>query len=153
MANEEIKEGNIAAAAKEYETVAKELYLYYHPLMLLGDMQVLMKDYNKAEQLYLRALTLQNVQFVHLRLGVLYAQQGKNADAIHHLQEALSIDQIARVKMTTDVRLMTMYTLGIVYNKIGEKEMARKEMEQILAINPNHRAALAFLQHLASERQ
>jgi len=153
MANEEIKEGNIAAAAKEYETVAKELYLYYHPLMLLGDMQVLMKDYNKAEQLYLRALTLQNVQFVHLRLGVLYAQQGKNADAIHHLQEALSIDQIARVKMTTDVRLMTMYTLGIVYNKIGEKELARKEMEQILAINPNHRAALAFLQHLASERQ
>jgi len=149
VASVDVKAGDIPAAAKEYETVAKELYLYYHPLMMLGDMQARMKDFAAAEQSYRRALELQDVQFVRFRLGVLCSQEGKTAEAIQHLQQALAIDDAARVKMTQDARLMTMYVLGVAYGQSGQEELAIQEMKSILSVDPGHQPAAKFLEQLA----
>jgi tetratricopeptide (TPR) repeat protein len=139
-------------AAKEYEAVAKELYLFYHPRMLDGDMKILEGKFKDAEAAYMQAFKLDPNQFVRLRLGTLYLKEGKIEDAILHFIAALAIDQGAQVKFTREARITTYLALGSAYNVKGEKALARDAFQQALALDPDNRQARALLERLGVVR-
>ncbi len=139
-------------AAREYEAVAKELYLFYHPRMLVGDMKILDGKFREAKEAYLRAFDLDPNQFVHMRLGTLYVQEGKFDEAISHLVAALAIDRDANINFTQDAKVMTLLTLGSAYSSKGEKTLAIDAFRQILTIDPMNRQALAMMRQLGGAR-
>jgi tetratricopeptide (TPR) repeat protein len=135
---------------KEYESVAKELYLFYHPRMLIGDMKILQGKFKEAENAYVQAFDLDPNQFVRMRLGTLYIQQGKTDEAILQLNAALATDRdiSSSMKFSQDAKVTTLFTLGSAYYTKGENALSADAFRQVLAVDPNNRQAQAFLYQL-----
>lgn len=148
MANYYVKKGEYDSAAREYRTVARELYLFYHPVMLLGDMQVLLHRYDQAESTYLRALELSDNQFVHMRLGTLYLQKGEADRALLQLRESLRLDDESTKKFTEDVHIIVLRELALAYEKKGAIDSAVVTMHRLLSLSPDNQTALEYLHKL-----
>jgi tetratricopeptide (TPR) repeat protein len=136
------------SAIKEYKSVAKELYLFYHPQMLIGDMEVIRGKLKEAKEAYLHAFDLDPNQFVHMRLGTLFFQDGKVDEAIQYLNKAIAIDRDAYVKFTQAVKVRTLMTLGMAYYSKKQRTLAIDVFQQVLTIEPNNRSALTLLRQL-----
>lgn len=152
MATQYLRQQQFAEAGREYETVAKELYLFYHPRMLLGDMLVLQGKLAEAEESYLQALQLDPNQFVHLRLGTLLMRLGEFDQAAVHLITAVTIDNTAANKFTPDVRQMAYLALGKAYLEKKEKSLALDAVRQAVAVDPKNVQAQALLRALEASR-
>jgi tetratricopeptide (TPR) repeat protein len=136
------------SAENEYETVASELYLFYHPRMLVGDMKILQEKFKEAEEEYLHAYNLEPNQFVRMRLGTLYLKKGEVDAAIPYFATALAIDRDASVKFPKDAKIMVYLTLGSAYLMKGERALAVNSFQQVLALDPKNIQALALLRQL-----
>ncbi len=142
------KQGDFEKAAHEYYAVARELYLFYHPLMLLGDMQVLMRQPDKALATYRKALNLSDNQFIRMRLGTLSLVNGENEQAIDHLRLSLQLDDEASKKFTEDVRIIVLRELATAFQRHGNIDSAIVTTHRLLDISPGNQTALEFLRTL-----
>ena len=135
-------------AKKEYEVVAKELYLFYHPLMQMGDMDVLLGHFTQAEREYKDAIELNSNQFILLRLGNLYLQERKTDDAILYLTKAIDIDNNALVMLSPEARVMSELSLGGAYFAKGEYSLALNAFLQVSSLDPGNKIALVMIKKL-----
>ncbi len=140
-------------ALKEYNTVATARPYSYYPQMMRGDVLVLLGKYPEAEQSYWQAMTLNENQFVHLRMGILLVQLQKFDDAIQHLGKALALDETASTKFNQELKLKTMYVRSVAYWSKGDVVAAKDELQRVLAIRPDHHEAEMFLEHLQRQYQ
>ncbi|MFB3896490.1 MAG: tetratricopeptide repeat protein [bacterium] len=72
----------------------------------------------------------------HSFMGQVMLEQGKNQEAIKYFQQAIQL---------TGKSLDSYYNLAIAYVKIGDRQSARKIVDKILEIDPNHARAKNLL--------
>lgn len=93
-------------------------------LLTLGERQYRSQDYQGAIDTYRRALELDPKSLItHYRLGYVYTQSGRLAEAEHHLNQALAIEAHFAPALAA---------LGYVYRRIGEKMNSGLERDKTI---------------------
>ena len=138
-------QGEFRKAFREYFAVSKITPYYYYPSMLMGDMYRMLKEDSTAESTYRQALSLEESPFIHVRLGMMYFEQGKTDKAIREFEETLAADAIGSEKMDVRSRSTAYYFLGLGYGKGGNIEKARAQFRLALQIDPNNEDAKKML--------
>jgi len=78
-------------------------------------------------------------------LGWAYYQKGAYRSAIGILQEALKLQEKNKAPDNPDLH----YHLGLAYQKTEQPALAREQLERVLKLNPNYRAAAEIKKQLA----
>jgi tetratricopeptide (TPR) repeat protein len=87
-----LKRGDRAGALREYEAVNTYYPDDVFPLTRMGDMYALLGEKDLAADAFERVLTAAETHFIHLKLGVLYAQSASPDRALAHLSRAFELD-------------------------------------------------------------
>ncbi len=142
------KHGSYEKALREYFAVSKVIPYYYYPLMMMGDMYRLMDKSELAEKTYKKASALQQSPFIHVRLGMLYFEQGKTSDAIEEFEVTLLQEAKGNEKMDARAHSTARYFLGVAYGKKGDFERAKSKLRLALQIDPRNDEAKKMLDQI-----
>jgi len=77
-------------------------------------------------------------------LGWVYYQKGVYPLAVNYLQEALKLQQKNKLPENPDIH----FHLGMAYEKMDQRALARQQLEQVLKIFPNYRDAAEIKKEL-----
>ncbi len=145
------KSGNrFVDAQHEYLAIAKIQRFDVTPLLLAGDMSLTMKNYQEADSMYRVALQRDDNQYVNVRLGAMFSEEGIPDSAIHYYQTAIDRDRKANSKLKQEWKLEIMQHLAEEYKKRGDLISARDEISHILSLNPSYTQARRLLDILNS---
>jgi len=107
----------------------------------LGEAYMLAHFYKKAEQSFRRALTLKpDYGEVYYDLGILYAQWGKDKEALKWLTKAANLD-------TYGERYKAFYQLAHLYKKLGKEKEYEQNLKRAIDLFPRYKEALLELAH------
>jgi tetratricopeptide (TPR) repeat protein len=140
--------GDFSTAAREYLAVAKVLWHDYYPLMLAGDLMMLIRDYHNAEHNYRGAIERSANQFTVIRIGALHLETGMPDSAVAYFSAGLNIDQRSKVKMGDKGRREVRYHLARAYEALGKTQVAEEILMNILADDPQFTLAQTMLDSL-----
>lgn len=108
-----------------------ERYLHYQTdfadgNVLVADHYLRLKDYEKANRFYLRALRMDSLlNYARLNLSTSYNAQGKNDEALKTLQNAAAVDP-------KNERVF--YNLGLLYHEMQKENEAVKSFEKAVLL-------------------
>lgn len=142
------KQGRFIDAAREYLAIGKVMWNDYHPVMLAGDINMLMNDYENAEYNYMRAIQRSKNQYTLIRIGALNLALARPDSAIYYFRAALEFDRQAQSKFEKQARIEVRYQLAAAYAANGELSRARDEILLLLADAPNFTPAQVMLDTL-----
>jgi tetratricopeptide (TPR) repeat protein len=140
--------GNFADAAREYLAIAKVLWHDYYPLMLAGDLMMLLQDYHNAEHNYRQAIARDANQFTLVRIGALHLETGKPDSAVAYFTTGLEYDKRSQTKLEPKGRLQVRYQLARAYDAMGKFDIAQEVLMNILADDPKFTLAQTMFDSL-----
>lgn len=135
-------------ALREFFAVSKVQPFYYYPLMRMGDMYRVMDKSDVSEGMYKQAMSLQNSPYVHVRLGMLYFDEGKIADAIREFEETIEVEGKGSETMNARDRSSARYLLAVAYGKSGDVAKAKAALQAAVSIDPRNEEARKLLSQL-----
>ncbi len=133
------------SALTEYRAVSKVIPYSYYPFMQMGDVYRLLNQPEAAEKIYQHALSVQGSPFVHVRLGMLYFEEERNADAINQFEQTLASEKQGSELLDTRARSMARFFLGAAYGKSGNLQLAKLNLETALKLDPQNMDAKKML--------
>jgi len=114
----------------------------FETILTMARLQASRKDYSAAVQYYRDAVRVNgNAPEAYSEMGALQQAQGDYASAIRSYEAGLALRPSHPDELLANV--------AFCYDKLNNPDQARRYYEQALEINPNNRAALAFLDSLS----
>jgi tetratricopeptide (TPR) repeat protein len=128
-------------AVKEYEAVSA-----YYPddpfaLTRMGDMYALLGKNEHAVNALQRALDINETQFLHLKLGVLFATSAAPERALLHLSRAFEIDSRSSARFSRPQFEEAAYYYSVALFRCGRNEEAQQTLALLLQNNPGNEKA------------
>lgn len=113
-------------------------------LLIEADDAFELRDYRKAERLYLKLATLQPKNpLIYTRLGIIYLTDENFVDARDAFQQAIKLDPTLATRH---------YNLALAYVELGSNTKAINSLEQALKYDPSNRKYRKMLDHLQGKR-
>ncbi|TSC64957.1 MAG: Tfp pilus assembly protein PilF [Candidatus Berkelbacteria bacterium Gr01-1014_85] len=113
-------------------------------LLVEADDAFELRDYRKAERLYLKLATLQPKNpLIYTRLGIIYLTDENFVDARDAFQQAIKLDPTLATRH---------YNLALAYVELGSNTKAINSLEQALKYDPSNRKYRKMLDHLQGKR-
>ncbi len=129
----QVKKSNRSAALEPHER-----------LLIEADDAFEIRDYRKAERLYLKLATLQPKNpLIYTRLGIIYLTDENFVDARDAFQQAIKLDPTLATRH---------YNLALAYVELGSNTKAINSLEQALKYDPSNRKYRKMLDHLQGKR-
>jgi len=114
----------------------------FETILTMARLQASRKDYSAAVQYYRDAVRVNgNAPEAYSEMGALQQAQGDYASAIRSYEAGLALRPSHPDELLANV--------AFCHDKLNNPDQARRYYEQALEINPNNRAALAFLDSLS----
>jgi tetratricopeptide (TPR) repeat protein len=152
MADAYLKEKKYSDAVKEYEAV----HAYYpddpFPLTRMGDMYALLGKNDLAADALLQVLDGAETPFIHLKLGVLYAQADLPERALGHLSRAFELDAQSAAHFSPAQFEEGTYYYSLALFKTGQTEEARQTLSMLLENDPDNAKARQLLTKIAKRK-
>lgn len=153
LADAYLKNRNIVEAVKEYEAVNA----YYpddpFPLVRMGDMYALLGKNEAAISVLLRVLDGAETQFIHLKLGVIYAKSDAPERALEHLSRAFELDSQSGNRFSQQQFEEGTYWYSFALYNIGKTEDAQQTLTLLLQNNPTHPKARQLLSEINKRKR
>jgi tetratricopeptide (TPR) repeat protein len=130
------EEKDFVRLEQEYRAIAKSSMHYPHYMLLTGDAQVAQRKHRDAIDTYRTALRIEENQYIHARIAVLYIELSEYNNAAAHFQKAFGLDTIAQVKMSAEQRRRAHYLFGIALARSGDAAGATSELEKLKSMKP-----------------
>ncbi len=142
LADAYLKNEQYDSALAEYRAVRLKFVEDYYPVMKLGDVNVLKKDYPKALEWYKKALDAApgNARVLG-KMGHLYASVKNFSKAEGYLKQAVEADANGTA-FTQRQRAEIYYLLGASYANMKRFSEAQQALAAALKVKPNYSAAL-----------
>lgn len=137
LADAYIRKKDLSGAIQEYEAVSAMYPDNPFPLIRMGDLYTLLRDYGKAEQSFLTSLSLSEDQFVRLKLGVVYLRGGAPQAAIEQISKAFDLNARSRVQFPREQYEEAKFYYALALYQSGRSEEALEVLGGILRQNPN----------------
>ena len=151
LADAYIRKKDLSGAIKEYEAVSSMYPDNPFPLIRMGDLYTLQRDYGKAELSFLTSLSLADDQFVRLKLGVVYLRGGPPDAAIEHISKALEINVHSRVQFPREQYEEAKFYYALALYQSGRSDEALEVLGGILRQNPNAQNAARLATEIQSK--
>ncbi len=123
----------------------KMLIIFISILIILTSLITIKRNENYKDALHFwknAVETSPNNIYAHGYLGSLYAEQGKNEEAIQEIKLAINLDPEQKFMKNTHGKL------GLLYIEQGRFKEAEETLREELRINPNNLQALATIEKL-----
>jgi tetratricopeptide (TPR) repeat protein len=104
-----------AEAEKEMWAIAKTTMYDPYYILLTGDLQVAQRKHRDALRTYAYALRIEESQFTHAKIAILYLELREFAKSIRHFEAALAFDETAGEKFPESQRQRTQILLQQAY--------------------------------------
>lgn len=123
-----------AEAATEFQAELDNTPGHVQALLYLADTEIQLNHLNTAQPLLERVVAMTpSIPLGHLDLGIVYAESGRNDDAIRELTQAEKLMPTGG-EVTTDM-VTVHWRLGRLYRTIGRKDEAKAEFEKASQLN------------------
>ncbi|MBH44496.1 MAG: hypothetical protein CMD88_03475 [Gammaproteobacteria bacterium] len=107
-----------------------------------GNIYTLRSEYKKAEDYYLKSLTLKKSKEALNNLAHMYVIQGLYDEALKYTSEALEIDSLY---------VDALFNQALIYERKKELPSAKIQLDKIINLQPNHAKALILAFKIAQE--
>lgn len=145
--------GEYQKAFDEYYALSKVAWYSYQPFMNMGDLARMMNRPAAAESLYLHSQRLQETPFVHVRLGMLYFELARYADAIARFESTVRLSEKTATGLGLKEISLARYFLGASYGKRGDLANAKMNLELAVGLDSSNTDARAMLAQLMATVQ
>jgi tetratricopeptide (TPR) repeat protein len=139
-------------ALNEYRALSKVMWYHYKPFMYMADMYRELSDTLNAEKHYLHSLLLDETPFVHVRLGMMYYDNGKTEKAIEQFEATFTSEVRSSEQMNKKDRSLARYFLAASYWKQGNTQSAIANLETSVQLDPNNAEARSMLTQLRQQQ-
>jgi tetratricopeptide (TPR) repeat protein len=147
LADAYLKDKQYARALREYKAVNSYYPDDAFPLMRMGDMYALLENNESAAGALLRVLEITENQFIHLKLGVLYAKSGRPDLSLVHLSSAFELDSHSASHFSRTQFEEATYYYAFALFKSGKIEEAKQTLSMLMENDPaNARSAQLWAQ-------
>ncbi|MEX1138989.1 MAG: hypothetical protein WEF53_06595 [Bacteroidota bacterium] len=134
--------GMNSEAETEYRSLMDRLPYSVYPSLALGQVLIRQARMDDALSTFRQSLERERTAFGLVRIGGMELDRGNLPEALRSLEEAHSLS------ITVSDRLESSFFLGVAYYRTGEHALARRHLQNVLALNPSHQPAAQILRLL-----
>ncbi len=146
-----IKKNQIENAIKEYLAVIKVAPEDYFAYFKLGNLFFTRNQFDEAVAWYKKALQRNDKPFIKAKIGMVYLNMSRFADAARFFRNAIEQDETVN-NLSGKEKSFLYYYFAISQIKLGKSQAAKKNLQKALQFNPKNAEANQLLQLLMTNK-
>jgi tetratricopeptide (TPR) repeat protein len=150
--------GELYARRGEPDNARREILAVAHanplscvPLLRVGDFFYLQGRQPEAEEQYRQSIAVEDNQYGRIKLGALYLDDGRPAEAAAEIERAFALEAMSRIKFPLHGAATGRFNLGTAYARMGKNAEARAQLQRAQAIEPGMKGPRELLEQLNQE--
>ncbi len=139
-------------AIGEYLAVVKVVPHNYFPYVKIGNKYFIQDKLDLAEEWFQRALKLENLPFIHAKMGMVRIKKNEFRVAANDFETAIKIDN-QHSQLSNEEKVLARYYLALCFIKLDKTSQAQSQIKHVLELDRNHKEAKQLLRLLNTQKK